>query len=361
MNKTFALIFSLIMVTALAVAPCCMAMQNLFGGTYLGTYSGENSGEFSALPSITFSPSNGSSWSSYYVGDETVGSFVNTQGNSSSASPSGLLLYNSGNLTLDLTASAQVAYQNGYAQYSYQALTLFSYKASWLGQPVVIYSENISSPNTLSTVSYNLSLANIPEGQQQIIVTANEEGYISSALIGTPLNSVNYTSFSASTSAVFNFNVVTPAILVVSPAEGQVFNSSEIPLVLNANETPTWIGYSIYNLTKNGVDENPVEPCLSNLFVGRYGNTTLTGLTNGHYSLTIYGEDSFGNIGKSETVNFTINEPEVQPPEPKPTHTFPAATLIAVSVVVVAMAVVGIGLAVSFYRRRRQKTANLKQ
>lgn len=339
MNKGFASLCSLIIITAMAIAPCCVALQNPFRGTNLGTYGGEYSGEFSALPSITFSPSNGSSWSSYFIGDETAHGFLYAQGNTSASSPHGLFLYDSGNLTLELTATAQDAYIGSYEQITVEALTSVSYKASWLVQPVVIYSENISDVNTLSTVSYNLSLGDIPEGHQQVTVTANEEGYM--------WNYTDYWSFSASTSAVFNFNVVPLSTSFGSPVEGQTFNSTEIPLAFNVNEAPSWIAYRLDNLTKNGNYENPIEPALSNSFVGQYGNTTLTGLTNGHYSLTIYAKDSFGNIAKSETVNFTVADPD-----PEHTHTFPTATITAISVVVAA--VVGIGLAALSYRRHRK-------
>ena len=60
---------------------------------------------------------------------------------------------------------------------------------------------------------------------------------------------------------------------------------------------------------------------------------------------------SFGNIGKSEPINFTISESE-------PTHPFPTATVAVISVIVVA--IVGIGLAL-LYNRRHRKTANLSK
>jgi hypothetical protein len=338
MNKTFALLFALTIITAVAITPCCMSISPP-SATYLGTYSGENSSEFSALPSITFSPNNGASWSSYYVGDETAHGFLYAQGNSSASSPHGLFLYNSGNLTLGLTASAQDAYLGSYEQLTYEVLTSVSYKANWLEQPVVLYSDNISDPNALSTFAYNLSLANIPEGHQQIIVTASEEGYLS--------NYTDYWTFSDSTSAVFNFNVVPLSVSFISPVEGQVFKSMGVPLVFNVNDSPSMLEFSLDNLaTKQSESDIVLE-----------GNTTLIdfangiALTNGHYRLTIYAEDSFGNIGKSEPINFTISEPE-------PTHPFPTATVAVISVVVVA--IVCIGLAVLFYRRHR-KTTKLTQ
>jgi len=40
------------------------------------------------------------------------------------------------------------------------------------------------------------------------------------------------------------------------------------------------------------------------------GNCTLTGLTVGTHSIVVYANDTFGNMGKSETVTFTVAKPE---------------------------------------------------
>ena len=319
--KTFVFLFALtlIVLAAAIITPC-------YCSTYAGTYNGEF-GAIQVLPSITFSPPTGSS---YTVGDVPQhAGFEQTYGNSTLSNG---FLYNSGNLTLGLIVNVD---GNPYSSKGSEVfplgsfdtvLTSVSYKASWLDQPVIIYAGNIGNPNALSTLSYNLSLANIPEGHRQIIVTASEEGYIT--------NITDYWSFSASTSGVFNFNVVPLSISFISPTEGQVFNSTGtfaglIPLAFNVNGAPTWLAYSLDNLASNEIE----------------GNTTLVGLTNGHYSLTIYAEDSFGNIGKSEPIDFTIAEPE-------PVHTFPTVTVATISVVVVA--VVGISFAVLYHRKHRK-------
>ena len=67
-------------------------------------------------------------------------------------------------------------------------------------------------------------------------------------------------------------------------------------------------------------------------------NTTLTGLSHGQHNLTVYATDIAGNIGVSETINFTIALAK----EPEP---FPTTLVIAVAASVV---VVGIGLTVYF-------------
>lgn len=71
------------------------------------------------------------------------------------------------------------------------------------------------------------------------------------------------------------------------------------------------------------------------------GNTTLANLPCGEHKVTVYAIDNVGNIG-SETIAFTILEPEAEP--------FPT-TLVATASVI-AVAVVGIGLIVYFKKRK---------
>ena len=55
------------------------------------------------------------------------------------------------------------------------------------------------------------------------------------------------------------------------------------------------------------------------------GNTTLTGLSYGSHSLTLYANGSFGNTGASQTIYFDSQPPEL----------FPTVPIAAVSVAVV--------------------------
>jgi hypothetical protein len=61
-------------------------------------------------------------------------------------------------------------------------------------------------------------------------------------------------------------------------------------LNFTVDETTSWIGYSL-----NGQ---------ANVTV--FGNTTLVGLLFGTYSVLIYANDTYGNMGSSETVYFTV-------------------------------------------------------
>jgi len=86
-------------------------------------------------------------------------------------------------------------------------------------------------------------------------------------------------------------DITAPAISILSP-ENKTYATSSIPLTFTVNEATSWIGYSLDS------QEN----------VTIAGNTTLTGLLEGTYSLVIYANDTVGNMGSSSTVCFTINQ-----------------------------------------------------
>jgi hypothetical protein len=64
-------------------------------------------------------------------------------------------------------------------------------------------------------------------------------------------------------------------------------------LMFNVSETGAWMGYSL-----NGQ---------ANVTIA--GNTTLSGLPDGFHSITVYANDTVGNMGASHTVYFTIARP----------------------------------------------------
>jgi hypothetical protein len=70
------------------------------------------------------------------------------------------------------------------------------------------------------------------------------------------------------------------------------------------------------------------------------GNTTLSGLTVGEHNVTVYAWDAAGNVGASETILFTITEPEPELAVPV------AAGSVAV------LASVSAGILVYFKKRR---------
>ena len=127
-------------------------------------------------------------------------------------------------------------------------------------------------------------------------------------------------------SEIINFAVTLPQPIIIA-SENIIYNGSNVPLTFNVDTSDaSWVGYSL----DGG----------SNVTIS--GNTTLTGLSNGEHYVTLYTNNSFGNLVASQPVNFTV----ALPPETKP---FPTAPVAAASVVVAA-ACVGIIL---YFKKRK--------
>jgi hypothetical protein len=117
---------------------------------------------------------------------------------------------------------------------------------------------------------------------------------------------------------------IKPNIILVSP-QNKTYFTTEIALNFTVDESLSWARYSL--------DAQEV--------VKIEGNITLVDLSYGHHNLTVFGTDTSGNTGSSETIRFTIMEE----PEPFPT--------IIVAAAVVLVAVIGLGLLVYFKKRNK--------
>jgi hypothetical protein len=134
------------------------------------------------------------------------------------------------------------------------------------------------------------------------------------------------------TTLTFTVNAPLPAFSNLSIGN-MTYSSTQISLSFEVNGTTSWMGYSLDDQANTTIS----------------GNTTLTGLSEGSHTLTLYANDTVGNTAKSETVYFTVAQETGSQTEPEP---FPT-TLGTVSVLVV-VAVVGVGLFVHIKKRQTQ-------
>lgn len=111
------------------------------------------------------------------------------------------------------------------------------------------------------------------------------------------------------------YGTVPPTISVGSP-ENKNYTSGNVSLAFTLNKPAAWMGYSL-----DGQENATIT-----------GNTTLSGLSSGMHNITVYANDLFGNIGASETINFTVATPE----------SFSTAILVALTGALVSIVVVGL-------------------
>jgi hypothetical protein len=118
-------------------------------------------------------------------------------------------------------------------------------------------------------------------------------------------------------------DTVPPTISIVSP-ENKTYAVDSVSSTFVVSEPTVWNGYSL-----DGQGNVTIT-----------GNTTLTGLSDGSHSLTIYANDSAGNIGASGTIYFTIARHEP----------FPATWIAAAIAIIATSAIITLGVVV--YRRK---------
>jgi len=86
------------------------------------------------------------------------------------------------------------------------------------------------------------------------------------------------------------YGTVPPVLNVLSP-ENKTYTSNDIPLVLSVNRPTIWMGYSL-----DGVANVTVT-----------GDVELYDLSEGEHRLTVYANDTFGNMVSSSNVTFFVD------------------------------------------------------
>jgi N-acetylneuraminic acid mutarotase len=168
-----------------------------------------------------------------------------------------------------------------------------------VNEPVSLMSYSLDGQDNV-TVSGNATLSGLSIGLHNVTVYAND------------------TAGNMGVSETIKFTIAL-VINVLSP-ERRTYDTSSIPLNFTVNSALAQITYCL-NGEKN---------------VTISGNTTLNGLANGDYALTVYAKDEAGNVGASETILFTVDVP------------FPTALVIASVVTIVVV----VGLLIYFKKRK---------
>lgn len=168
----------------------------------------------------------------------------------------------------------------------------------------------------VQSLAFSCDLLGVQVGNHVILVQATEE-VPNPDLLFLP---IEYTSFAF---VNFTIDITPPSVLILSP-EASPYNTLDVPLNFTVNESVSQVTYSLDG------QENVTIP----------GNITLAALSDGAHIIIVYAWDDAGNVGASETVHFSIKQPEAFP------------TLLVVAIVVI-VAVVCLLLLFYFRRRRR--------
>lgn len=183
--------------------------------------------------------------------------------------------------------------------------------------------KNITTPSVgVSSWDYATVLTGLSEGRHTLMVNAS--GRQSAANLITmgfspdkaPIFVGEGTYYSpdvwSNSEVTFIVDAATPTVSIQSP-KNSTYSTGSVLLNFIVDEPVTWTGYSL-----DGAD---LFTCTSNV--------NLLELSDGSHSLVVYANDTAGNMGKSETIFFTINTPTSLPtlaPTQSPSPTFPSPT-----------------------------------
>ena len=121
--------------------------------------------------------------------------------------------------------------------------------------------------------------------------------------------------------------IVPPKITVQSPIN-QTYHETNVTLDFAVDKQFNWVGYSLdgqANITLTG-------------------NSTLTNLTYGQHSVTLYANSTFGVLGSYGLIGFTVVQPEA-----------PFPNVIAIAVIAITLLVIGTVAGFMYYRRHQRK------
>jgi hypothetical protein len=184
-----------------------------------------------------------------------------------------------------------------------------TYKADWQKEPINVLNSGQEHP------SFNLQFSFVPEGQHSIEITVVGNGLYKQAEL-----TYKWFFIRSTMTISFTIDLTAPTISVLSPEN--LSTTSMVPLNFTVNEVCSKIVYSL-----NGQQNVTVS-----------GNSTLPHLPAGQYNVTFYAWDSAGNLGTSETANFTVAE---IPPTPK---TADSPLILPAAVVFSTVVILGVAL-----------------
>ncbi len=124
--------------------------------------------------------------------------------------------------------------------------------------------------------------------------------------------------------------ITPPKISLLSIQANQTYENSTMALLFSIDKETSWIKYSLDG-------ENNVTIA---------GNTTIPLLRNGLHNVTVYANDTYGNIGSS-TISFKVEKPSAL-------SALPVSETAAIVVLIAAIA-----SSVTIYLKRRRNTAQL--
>ncbi len=198
-------------------------------------------------------------------------------------------------------------------------LMLTTYQGDWMQKSEWAPSRIFQ---TLQFYPYNFSIFGIPFGEHTLNFTTHAQGNFVLA---------NYSGrvYNLEKTISCKFFVLANPIIEFSLPQNANSTTSSFPLNFTIDHPVTEMSYRL-----DGLESVPIT-----------GNTTLTDLHYGQHNVTVYATDEFGYTGKSNTLLFNVNSPEVGEFSLVP-------SVVPFAIAAIALTVAGLSV---YFKRRRGK------
>jgi len=183
-----------------------------------------------------------------------------------------------------------------------QIVNSVSYSVDWKNHKTITVNSNL-----FDRFNYSAPLENLTDGNHILRIFVDSTGWIRNPISGE----ISHPQIITSAIADFTLHTTSPTIQILT-LENKTYYESNLQLNFTVSE-----------------DFHNASYVLDGQNVPVAGNFTLPNFPSGNHNLTVYAYDYAGNVGVSDTINFTVAEP------------FPT-TLIAASALVVIVAIIGL-------------------
>jgi len=179
---------------------------------------------------------------------------------------------------------------------SIQKVSSVSYCIDKKSYNLITVNSNLSIPLNYST------LLNTTDGTHVLEIYVNSIGSVRNLITGDVSETTNISKFVE----FFTVDNTGPHVEIIS-IENITYSARDVELIFACNESVSKTSYVL--------DDKEIVIT---------GNSTLTGLTGGSHSIKVFAWDTYGNIGESQTIYFTVNGSQIA------SESFPLILLIVV-------------------------------
>jgi hypothetical protein len=123
--------------------------------------------------------------------------------------------------------------------------------------------------------------------------------------------------------------------------ENQTYTSKQLTLNFTVDKPTSWIGYSLDGQENITLNDHSI------FNIGAITNLTIANLTSGFHSLTVYANDTMGDMSASQPINFNIASSAV-------TKQILLPTGFIIALVSTIIVIVCIGFSLGFYFKKRK-------